>query len=69
MALWPCTAENNFNLNCHIRTVFPYDSLIIILGKIRVFKVLDDKSIIKADSRIFWTPILVRLPYKKYGQN
>ena len=46
-ALWPRTAENNFNLNFQIRTVFPYDSLIIILGKMRVFKVLDDKSIIK----------------------
>ena len=28
---------------------FQYDSLIIIWGKMRVFKVLDDKSIVKAD--------------------
>ena len=26
-------------------------------------RVLDDKSIIKADSRLFWTPILVGFPY------
>ena len=26
-------------------------------------RVLDDKSIIKADSRLFWNPILVRFPY------
>ena len=62
MALLPCTAENNFNLNCQIRTVFPYDSLIIILGKMRVFNVLDDKSIIKADSRPFWIPIFSTIP-------
>ena len=28
----------------------------------RVFKVLDDKSIIKADSRLFWTPIFSTIP-------
>ena len=26
-------------------------------------RVLDDKSVIKAYSRLFWTPILVRFPY------
>ena len=26
------------------------------------FKVLDDKSIIKADSRLFWTPIFSTIP-------
>ena len=30
---------------------FKYNSLIIIWGKMRAFKVLDDKSIIKADFR------------------
>ena len=49
----PHTVENNFNLNCQIRTVFPYYSLIIIVGKMGYFKVLDNKSIIKADSRLF----------------
>ena len=31
------------------------------------FKVLDDKSIIKADSRLFWTPIFSMAPLKLFG--
>ena len=31
------------------------------------FKVLDDKSIVKADSRLFWTLFLVRFPYNYLG--
>ena len=28
----------------------------------RVFKVLDDKSIVKTDSRLFWTPTFSTIP-------
>ena len=35
----------------------------------RVFKVLDDKSIIKADSRLFWTLFLVQFPHRNRGEN
>ena len=35
----------------------------------RVFKVLHDKSIIKADSRLFWALSLVRFPYNYLGKN
>ena len=37
---------------------FPYN----YLEKMRVFKVLDNKSIVKADSRLFWTPIFSTIP-------
>ena len=33
-----------------------------------VFKVLQDKSIVNADSRLFWTPIFVRFPYNYQGK-
>ena len=33
-----------------------------------VFKVLHDKSIVKADSRLFWTLFLVRFPYNYLGK-
>ena len=32
-------------------------------------KVLDDKSIVKADSRLFWAHLLVRFPYNYLGKN
>ena len=35
----------------------------------RVFKVLDDKSVVKADSSLFWTLFLARFPYNYLGQN
>ena len=68
-ALWPHTAKNNSNLNCQIWTVFLYDFLVTILGKMGYFIALDDKSIIKADSRLFLTLILVRFPYNHLGKN
>ena len=52
----------NSNLNCQIRTVFLYDSLIIIWGEMGYFKVLGDKGIIKADSRLFLTLIFSTIP-------
>ena len=33
----------------------------------RVFKVLDDKSIVKADSRLFWAPIFSTIPLIEIG--
>ena len=41
---------------------FWYDSFIIIWGKMRVFKVLDDKSIVKADFHLFLILIFSMIP-------
>ena len=35
----------------------------------RVFKVLDDKSIVKADSRLFQTPVVSTIPYRNRSEN
>ena len=33
----------------------------------RVFKVLDDKSIVNAENEVFWPLFLVRFPYNYLG--
>ena len=33
------------------------------------FKVLDDKNIVKADSRLFWTPIFSTISYNYLDKN
>ena len=37
------------------------------MGKMTVFKVLDDKSIVKAENFLFYTLILVPFPYNHFG--
>ena len=34
-----------------------------------VFKVLDDKSIVKTDSRLFWTLFFSMIPLYLFGKN